>query len=220
MKIPKRFNFIKFKKNKYQYETNCLKVKIPSQEYPLNSDLDIFIYENTDILKDDKIIHLIDQIPYKIGCCYSNSNNIYNLLLKNNVYSKIYVGWLLLGNSIPVHHCWIVYKNKYLIDISDDIDCFLYNLTKNHIDINSLSEKDQKDLLLDFTKHSILHKNSERCHLGKVSYNNIYIGSQCNAEEGKRIFNKLLNKYPNHPCLAKNTDKNGMTPFQKEFYNS
>lgn len=128
----------------------------------------------------------------------------------------MYVGWLTSGMTAPLHHAWVVIDSKYLVDISDDLDCFLWNLLQNKIDTSQLSHEETRELYLSFSETSLQQKNSNRCHLGKVSYRNIYIGSPCSLSEGIAIFNQLIRRFPEHPCLVKGTDEFGRTPLQKD----
>lgn len=216
MKLPKRFSFIKYKKNRYEYNCDGECVKIPSVMYPLNNSPEIFCYENTELITDEKIVEIIDSVPYKIGNCYSNTKYIVEELIKNGIKAEPYVGWLINGNSLPTHHAWLVIKKKYLVDISDDFDCFLFNINQMKNEGEIIYENNMKELLKEFMVESVKHKNSERCHLGRASIGNLYIGCKCQVEMGVKIFNNLIEKYPNHPCLVKGTDDMGRTPLQRE----
>lgn len=218
MKFPKRFSFIKYKKNRFEYETEGVHVKIPSNDFPLNDKAEVFLKENTEILKNKEYINAIDEVEYKAGRCYQNSEQINRKLKSIGAKVEIYVGWLIIQDSLPTHHCWCVIDGKYIIDLADMMDNFYYNLMVNNIQCSSLDEF--RELYLSYHEEAIKYKNSERCHLGAASLNNLYIGSKCSPGKGQEIFRKLISKNPNHPCLVKGTDRQGRTPMQRLLENN
>lgn len=215
IKIPKRFH-TKYKRNRFEYTVQEDLVKIPSVIYPLNNTPEVFVEENTELIIDNKILQLIDSICYKIGHCYTNAESVCTVLNRNGYKAEVYVGWYINADAYPMHHSWVILQGKYLIDISDEYDNFYFNIKQNKIDWPTLTREEQSGLLIEYMKVSHQHKNSERCHLGKASCNNLYVGSKCSGKKGKSIFNELICKYPNHPCVHKGTDSSGKTPLQSK----
>lgn len=214
MKFPERFSFVKYKKQRFEYEAENIKVKIPSTDFPLNEKPEIFLKENTELLKKQEYIDVINEVKYKVGECYQNTEQVYRRLKGIGVKVETYVGWLIVQDSLPIHHCWCIVNNRHIIDLSDMFDCFYLNLQENGIKCDT--EEKYRELYISYHKEAMKHKNSERCHLGVASINNLYIGSRCSPQKGIEIFKKIMDKNPNHPCLVAGTDKYGRTPLQKQ----
>ena len=217
MKLPKRFSFIKYKKHHFEYLFQDSSIKIPSPMYPVGEPLEIFLHENTQQIDNKDILDAIDQVEFKIGQCYTNAENVVDELKKQGLKAEVYVGWMINGYAFPLHHAWVIFRRKYLIDISDHFDCFFWNLKERDVDIKNISREDIQDELIDFTKEALQQKTSLRCTLGKASKRTVYIGTKSSRQKGIDTFNKLMQQYPNHPCLVKGTDKvTGIAPLQKK----
>lgn len=188
---------------------------IPSDYFPLNETPIIFTPYNTYKLKNNKIKNTFNSLNYYLGYCYSNSENLYNALKKIGIQDrdiKCYVGWLFCGNVLPIHHCWVVYKNKYLLDLSP-----MLNLEKMYKKCVNMKEDEVRTY---FTKEFMfLNKsiNSQKGVFGNVKQNYLYIGSECMPRDGKAIYNNLISAYPNH-LICNNVDTNGLTDMQRRIY--
>lgn len=211
MKIPRRFRFIKYSKNRYEYTVDKNIIKIPSLLYPLNDSPELFYYENTEQIIDEDIIDIINSADYEIGRCYTNAENLTKLLKSNRNRAVIYVGWLIIQRQLPVHHSWVILNKKYLIDLSADYDA-LSSFIKNHSEDSPLADKRKE--AVNFYKKALKWKHSERLSLGKVSPNAVYIGCPCSKNKGIEIFENLVKSYPNHPALI-NTNASGLTRIQQ-----
>lgn len=189
---------------------------VPTALYPLNkTEFKIFKSTNTEEIKDKQVCSLIDKIEYKIGKCYQNSQNIYDILSKNGYDVKMYVGWLFLGESVfPVHHAWCVLNDKHIIDLADDFTAMLKQNGINSVKDTGLQSV-RSNALLEFTKKTKGLKNSERCGvLGKCSNFLYYVGSECFAEEGRKIYRDLVTLYPDHECQRNVNSSTGLNNFQ------
>ena len=184
---------------------------IPTAMYPLNENYKIFTYRNTEEVKDEKIISIFDRHQYKVGHCYSNTLILSEDLLREGYSAKTYVGWLFVSDGeSPVHHCWTVLDDKYLLDPSDHFTMMFQsdnqNTQENDDGIAKLNKfiKDMKDK----PNHLICYP------VGKPYYNLLYIGSECSPDAGKRIYQDLMRTFPNHECDR--TDKNGLNKTQRK----
>lgn len=206
--IPKRFSFIKYKKQRYEVED----IKIPSPEFPLYDKPEVFYYENTKFLLDFDIIQLIDEVEFELGKCFDNVERLFYKFKENNKKVQPYVGWLImLGDEMPTLHCWAVYKNKYLIDLSDSLDKCIIQMK----DVEFKNEDERRKYLIDFVQYQSTLKNSDRCTLGVSSFRHYYIGSKCTVEQAKNFYINLMQKYPFHRSLVAGTNASGRSPLQQ-----
>ena len=183
--------------------------KIPSQMYPLKSEIKIFCSQNTEDCFDEKIIELYNSITPKLGRCYENSKELLRLFKKNDITDiQTYAGWLFVGNQAPTHHCFCVYKNNIVLDFVSD----LKHDTNLKVDMSDVEKARRKyvEFILEQQKKS----NTERFGKGKVDEMYIYIASKCAPEDAIKIFEKLIKAFPKHPCY----ETFGFTKTQKLLY--
>jgi hypothetical protein len=94
---------------------------IGTPRYPLNIPQYQMVFEEagSSVIEDEGLSALMRQVhkarPFQSGYCYTNTERV----LANgeaNGWSKIipFAGWLLIGNTRPVHHAWAVYKGKVI----------------------------------------------------------------------------------------------------------
>ena len=83
---------------------------------------------------------------------------------------------------LPVHHCWTVLNNKYLLDPSDQFTMMLNNNFQN------TEENDNAIVRIsEFIKITKNKPNSLICYpVGKPYHNLLYIGSECSPDIGKK----------------------------------
>lgn len=217
-------NSVKVKPNKVvvklKNKDNSFKksVIVPTVMYPLNNcnEFKVFDYRNTEYIDDEKIKKAFNETNYKVGCCYHNSLALIENLVKQNINRadiKCFVGWLFMSPfDFPVHHCWLVYKETMILDLSDNY--YLYELNRDKID-NANDINEARHNLAEFTNDISKLPNAERCFpLGQVTPNMLYVGSECDALEGVRIYQKLIKDFPNHDC-HKGCDAKGLNPTQR-----
>lgn len=192
-------------------------INIPTVYWPLNGKYEVFHWDNTEHLRDEAILSVIDGQDYQIGHCYTNAEAITGALRQAGYNARLYVGWLFTGeNEYPIHHAWTVLDGKYIIDLCDDFGLKLADSNRVYFE-NAQTKEQLEDLLVDFTKWASQYPHSKRCFpVGKPSRILMYIGCECTKEEGIMIYNNLSKKYPNHPCNEKVRYSNGMTGVQKK----
>lgn len=188
-------------------------VLIPTERYPLNSDkFEVFPKGNPEAATDERIIEAFNAVKYQMGCCYTNSKNLYEELTKRGVEAKTYVGWLFLsGEDYPTHHCWVVVGDTVL-DLSDDFTVMMCGNVEVWKEVES--KEDARKLMAQFAAEAKSVSNAQRCApLGVPTVGFLYVGSECSPSEGRQIFNRLMAKYPDHECYKK-TNEVGMTETQ------
>lgn len=204
----------------YCRESFVKSVVIPTSYYPLNGQYEVFTQENTEVLEDEKVLALIDSVEYQIGHCYQNSRLIADTLVFNGYEAETYVGWLFVDDAIPIHHCWVKFKDS-IIDLSDDFAVLFSKENAMHFQ-GVKSKEEYAEVLASF--HQFVRErhipNSVRCcPIGNPHSSLVYIGSVCEPEEGRKIYNQLITQYPDHEC-HKNVGEDGMNATQRQLFQS
>lgn len=196
---------------------NFLKsVIIPTVYYPLKSDkFNVFSCNNCEVVTDEKILQIFDDVTYQIGRCYSNSEELTAKLNEAGYCAVQYVGWLFVGEQIPVFHSWVVCGN-HVLDLSEDFTV-LYG--SNHEAWENVKERGEfAELLADFYDYVNNNhvQNTVRCaRVGVPTTGLLYVGCECNALDGIALYNTLIELFPNHEaCRGK---AGSYTPFQQMF---
>lgn len=171
---------------------NGTTIIIPSQMFPLNRKLEFFTSENTEDFYDQFIESIFNSVRARPGKCYYNARDLVDALVKSNVDKsriKTYVGWLFIGDTIPVHHCFVMIDKKHILDFGP------LKQFENSYDTNEKEEfeKFKKDL----AKNESL-PNSKKMTFGKAIKVVAYAVSECSPEEGEKIRAKLEKSFPKH----------------------
>lgn len=188
---------------------------IPTDYYPLNGKYKVFTYANTKQTVDEEVLKVFDKVKYHIGHCYSNTEEIVTRLQKLGCDVKSYVGWVFTtACDFPIHHCWAVLNGETILDLSDDFTMMYSGANgENFTDGQSIEER--RELIVSFQLAASKVPNSARCYpVGMATPFLLYIGCECDPEEGRKIFNKLMWKYPDHEC-QRNCDASGLNATQK-----
>lgn len=189
-------------------------IVIPSQLYPLNGTLEIFYSENTEDCADQQLREIFDGVRAAMGFCYTNIENLVEALEAAAIQSErytAYVGWMFIGDTLPVHHTFMVVDNKYMLDFSTD------KLFEDGQRYSGLTQEEVKEQIAKEYLERRRLKNSERATFGKVGSLYLYLGSRCRPQDGKRIYQKLVKAYPKHPCI-RNVTPTGATDTQNRIF--
>ena len=179
----------------YNTDNSFIKsVIIPTERYPVDTNFQCFDYSNTEKINDKHILDIFDSIDFEIGYCYTNTEKLVHKLKENGYNAVSYVGWLFVGNlNPPIHHCWTVLDDKYVLDYSDYMNVLDMN-QKNFI--HAKTKEEARFLLQDFMKHAKTERNSIVCQpVGKVYQDFLYVGSPCSPHNGRLIYQNLERKY-------------------------
>ena len=190
-------------------------VIVPTVYYPLNGEYKVFHYKNTRRLIDEKAIEIFDGVPYEVGRCYSNTKRLVAALRSGGYNAKSFAGWLFTSDSqFPVHHNWCVLDNDIVLDLADDYTVMLSG--ENGEQFKDKSIEEVRELIIDFYKAARLQPNHVRCSpVGTPTDFFLYIGCECEPEDGKTIYNNLIREYPDHEC-QRNCDDSGMNTLQRK----
>lgn len=186
-------------------------IRIPSQMYPVKGFPTLFHSGTTEELEDEELKAAYDTIPFQIGKCYQNVYDMLKVFKALKIEgAEAYAGWVVpAGGGHLVHHAFVVYKKKHILDPSIDItlkDIEAFGALKNDALREALAER-----------HIELQKlpNSERATFGRASDAYAYIASRQSPQEALKDFQKLRKTYPNHPSY-RNVDQNGQNPTIKK----
>ena len=197
------------------YDDNKFKaaVNIPSVMWPLNSHYELFHCYNCSTIESQKVRDIVNAVPYQIGHCYSNTENIVTALKEAGYDVKSYCGWLFTApGTYPIHHSWAVLDGCHVIDLADDNELLMANHERF---AEATTSEERTAMMVDFTKWSLGYKHSDRCYpFGIPSRRFLYVGCPCDRVEGIHIYNQLCLNFPRHPCNEKVRYPNGMTRVQ------
>lgn len=188
---------------------------IPTDYYPLNGKYEVFTYANTKQTVDEEVLGAFDKVKYRIGHCYSNTEELVQSLQKLGYNVKSYVGWAFVNAcDFPIHHCWAVLNGETVLDLSDDFT-MVYSGANGENFTEDLTEEERRELIVSFHLAASKVPNSARCYpVGLATPFMLYIGCECSPEEGRNIYNNLIRKYPGHEC-ERNCDASGLNATQK-----
>lgn len=192
---------------------------VPSQLYPLNrSQYEMFHFRNTELITDEGILDIINRQEFCHGRCYTNTKKMTSALRDAGYAAESYVGWLFInGIAPPIHHCWTVlqaHEQTYVIDLTDDFSVMFFGENGERYR-NAASPKERKELLASFEVEAQQYPHQVRCHpLGCPTPGLLYIGLPCDPDEGIRIFNTLMARYPDHECRMGMKDMSQMNETQ------
>jgi len=167
-------------------------IKIPSQMFPLNRELEFFTSDNTEELHDEYIESIFNSVNPRVGKCYYNAKDLVDALVKGNVESshiKTYVGWLFIGDTIPIHHCFVMIDKKHILDFGP--------LKQFEILYDTNEKEELEEFKRDLAKNESL-PNSKKMTFGKAIKVVAYAVSECSPEEGEKIRAKLEKSFPKH----------------------
>lgn len=203
-KLKKDFPYLKISKNKVTFQMPYnQQLVIPSDLYPLinKKRIQLFTQYNTEMIdkEDIKVIQAFNETEFEIGRCYTNTEKLKDNMLNYGISEKdikTYTGWIVIGH-IPIHHSWLVYKNIHVLDggvkVSD------YEFLKYCNDNNITDKEKIRKMMLEIHLEEEKKRNSETRIFGPVIPIYYYIGTPSEPSDGIKLFNDLINRYPNHP---------------------
>lgn len=202
---------------------------IPSDIYPLSrgknqreNDFRVFTVINSnnnhgEIEEDFK--EVFNSMSFLPGLCYHSTEELIKKCKEKGIQDvKPYCGWLVTVDK-PVHHSWVVYKDKYVIDGSMNILAFMSLMQKQAETGDKLSKERLRNHLLEHVKESEQLPNSETRIMGNIPPIFIYIGAEIDPNQGRLIFQDLMSRYPEHPSYSGGGMNGfGVSEFQKKYY--
>lgn len=181
------------------------KVIIPSRKYPVlkGEDLQVFFAGNTENLEDVKVEEIYNSLDFVKGRCYDNSYKLVKALKDAGVDEvESYAGWIMVNKDYPLHHCFVVYKDKYILDPSVDNDEFFAELA-NRIDrAGERNREKQREIYIKLLNEKENLGESKRTTFGKSASHVTYFATKCGVEEARSMFRELTKAYPNHEAYS------------------
>lgn len=190
---------------------------IPSKLYPLTNPkkINLFCYYNTEPLEDEVVKEVFDSMKFETGRCYTNTKRLISLLNKRGIFDvEAFVGWAILDDK-PIHHCWAVYKNNYVLDGGATLAS--YEAMKYVWEHKIGDKEEQKKIFIDIHKKHASIENHKSKTFGQVIPTYVYVGTPDAPDNGVDIYNQLMKDFPNHPSYAKmERNEDNATPIQVE----
>lgn len=198
--------------NRVIYKVSGETISIPSRMYPLESDsFKCFDADNTSEIVDEKIKDIFDSIKPEVGKCFTNAEILCVALNKAGYPAEQYVGWLFMGDELPVHHS-VVVLDDHVLDLSISLK------SEDFAKLDSVTAKcktkdDARERIAEYMLQKEQLPNYQRCIFGVVDKMYHYIGAPGTREAGIRRNKELRQSYPQHPCFQ--DVKNGTTRGQE-----
>lgn len=174
-------------------------------------------------ISDAAVVDVFDEIHFEVGQCYTNTEKILQAFNQAGLVKDVQAmtGWLFVGPK-PIHHCWAVYQEQYVIDAGVDMAQLSFQ-DKVHDMMQNGQRPDKEDLrmlLVNEQEAYLDEPNHKTKAFGEVYPDLLYIGSYNSPDEGREIFNKLIQEYPNHPSYAEQgMNTQGASRIQQMFKN-
>ena len=200
------------KKDRVIYKVKGETISIPSRMYPLESDLfKCFDADNTSETVDERIIAIFDSIKPEVGRCFTNAEKLCAALNKSGYPAEQYVGWLFMGDELPVHHSFVV-LDGHILDLS--ISLKSADFTKlDSVTAKCKTKDEARKRIAEYILQKEQSPNHQRCIFGVVDEAYHYIGAPGTREDGIRRNEELRRIYPQHPCFQ--DVQNGITRGQE-----
>lgn len=200
------------KANRVIYKVSGEIISIPSRMYPLESDsFQYFDADNTSEIVDERIIAIFDSINPEVGRCFTNAENLCTALQKEGYPAEQYVGWLFMGNELPVHHSFVV-LDGHILDLSISLKSEDFEKLDS-ITVKCKTKDEARERIAEYILQKEQLPNHQRCVFGVVDEAYHYIGAQGTREDGIKRNKELRKIYPQHPCFQ--DVKNGITRGQE-----
>lgn len=221
--IREAFPYIKVRKNEVRFAVNeSTEYEIPGDLYPLKNakTAKVFTYADTEPVKNNqKLEELFNRIKFETGYCYTNTEKMEKMMKDAGIQDvKTYTGWVF-AHGMPIHHCWLVYKDKHVFDPGITL-------------VETLAEQailEQKPQSADEARaiYKELHQkymklpNSDVRTFGQVAPFAFYIGSETTPNQGRILYTDTIEKYPEHPSYqGGGMNAHGASTLQKQLNES
>lgn len=195
---------INYEKGELYFDYQDKSFHIPSDYFPIEGNEMLLYSDVTSTLKNRKIQDIFDRQNPILGQCYQNTQNLYNDLVSNGIsrhHLKIVSGWLTTHLELFVHHCCLVYKDKYVLDLTARLD----------LDEKRLIGKKSEEIetIIKGTLKRMEHMPpSKKAIFGKMRSYDFFIGGVVNScDEAHQMYKDLLKKYPDHITYANVVEK-------------
>lgn len=200
------------KANRVIYKVSGETISIPSRMYPLESDLfQYFNADNTSEIVDERVVTIFDSIKPEVGRCFTNAETLCVALNKEGYPAEQYVGWLFMGDELPVHHSFVL-LNDHILDLSISLKSEDFEILDS-VSENCKTKDEARERIAEYMLQKEQLPNHQRCIFGVVDETYHYIGAPGTREDGIKRNKELRKIYPQHPCFQ--DVKNGTTRGQE-----
>lgn len=200
------------KKDRVIYKVNGETISIPSRMFPLESDsFQCFDADSTSEIVDEKVIAVFDSLKPEVGRCFTNAENLCTALQKEGYPAEQYVGWLFMGDELPVHHSFVV-LDGHISDLSISLKSEDFEKLDS-ITVKCKTKDEARERIAEYILQKEQLPNHQRCVFGVVDETYHYIGAPGTREDGIKRNKELRKIYPQHPCFQ--DVKNGTTRGQE-----
>lgn len=195
------FPFLKVRKNEVRFKVDeDTEYEIPGDLYPLKNPktAKVFTYVDTEqVQHGEKLEELFNRIEFQTGYCYTNTEKMEEMM-KNAGFKdvKTYTGWVF-AEGMPIHHCWMVYKDKHVFDPGITI---VETMAKEEIKQRQPESADEaRAIYKELHQQYMKLPNSEVRTFGQVAPFAIYVGSETTPDQGRIVYRDTIQKHPEHP---------------------
>ena len=213
------FPFIKVRKNEVRFKVDDrTEYEIPGDLYPLKNakTAKVFTYVDTEEMKNnEKLEELFNRIEFQTGYCYTNTEKMEEMMKKAGLKDvKTYTGWVF-AHGMPIHHCWMVYKDKHVFDPGITI---IETLAQQEIEERKPESADEaRAIYKELHEKYMKLPNSEVRTFGQVVPFAIYVGSETTPNQGRILYTDTIKKYPEHPSYqGGGMNAHGASTLQKQ----
>ncbi|MBP1309274.1 hypothetical protein JOD82_002294 [Paenibacillus sp. 1182] len=192
------------------------RMEIPSTLFPLRNKptMSIYSYVNTQQINNDPIAEkAFNENTYKMGFCYTNTEKMLESFNRYELSEyESYVGWIII-NGIPLHHAWLVYKNIHVLDPSITLVDEIIRERKYQ------SAQEMREQIVELERTFETKPNADYQTFGQAAPFVLYIGSVCSPDNGRQIFNEMIQQFPKHPSYqGQGMNPQGMSTVQQMYY--
>lgn len=197
-------------------------IVVPSRMYPLANNEDGIKYEifcpwNTeDFEADSTAAGIFDNTELLMGKCYTNTERLVDALRAAGINAESYVGWLFMGEGeLPVHHAFVVVDGNKVIDYA----AYFTNDRIAEIDKKAASsKKSPRELMVEQYLEIYKLPHHEALGYGKVKEPYLYIATKCSPDEGRKMYNEMMQAYPDHICYRNLKSSTSASAMQEDIY--
>lgn len=190
-------------------------IKIPSQMFPLpGRGMVLLSHENTSSLpscdESATIYAVFNSLQPRLGACYSNTKLLLNALQEQGIEAVSMVGWLFIGDTLPIHHCLaLLPQSNSILDFSVR-PSFFHNKKYEGLSDDQMRTAFSRD----YARALATCPNDQIGTLGQLDDGVIMVASECSPDKGLATFLRLQKAFPKHPAIIR-YDADGATPTQR-----
>ena len=156
-------------------------------------------------------IHAVfNSLQPRLGACYSNTKLLITALHEQGIEAVSMVGWLFIGDTLPVYHCLaLLPQSNSILDFSVR-PSFFQDVKHDGLDVYQLRSVFSRD----YANALATRPNDQIGTLGQLDDGAIMVASEYSPDKGLATFLRLQKAFPKHPAIIR-YDADGATPTQR-----